>query len=284
MSIYRTILEEELDMPILDDDNSPELKAIEDIVADQDANATEQDDAQEAAFGPSEGVSDIMDESAIIIAEAEMDFNKIMMAIGIYEASEMASGREVIYEAADIKGYLKKAKDWVVSFFKKVWQVLQRFVANFTSIFHTNKGLATKYKNQIQKGYDAYKKANNIENNEDWMSSLDRTVIGGYMKGVSGSNSDTKFGMTKEVADNAVRKYREKICKVECDAGEFREKLLEHLRGTEKKEGYMDPNTVLKVLENGKKVSACRKALDKAKKEYKDAIKKLNDLERSAAK
>ena len=40
MSIYRTFLEEDLELGgVLDDDNSIELKQIEDVVNDQDANA-----------------------------------------------------------------------------------------------------------------------------------------------------------------------------------------------------------------------------------------------------
>ena len=145
MSFYRSFLEEEMDTPILDDNNSPEIKEIEDIVNDQDANAEEQDDAQAAEFGPDDGVDDILDESYIAIAEAEGEFNKIVMSIGIHELNETVAGREVIYEAVDIKGYIKKAKDWVVSFFKKVWSVLQRYAHNIASVFKTNKGFADKY-------------------------------------------------------------------------------------------------------------------------------------------
>ena len=148
MSLYRTILEEEMEVPILDDENSPEIKEIEDVVADQDANAFEQDEAQEAEFGTGmggPGPEDALDEMCMAIAECQMADNEIMMSIGIMEASKMGRTGTVIYEAVDIKG-----------FFKKVWQVLQRYFQNISATFRTNKSFLAKFKKQITEGEKHY--------------------------------------------------------------------------------------------------------------------------------
>ena len=300
MSIYRTFLEEDLELGgVLDDDNSIELKQIEDVVNDQDANAFEQDEAQAAEFGTSYGeeeVADpeeIVDESFMAIAEAEINFNKIMMAIGIHEISEAAAGRDVIYEAVDVKGLFARAKKWVVDFFTKVWQTLKRFGANIAAAFKTNKQLADKYADRIKSGYGSYSKDGkkikmwdfpNLDtaltgNKDNAFSNAGVTKIMDRAKG-SGDSSVISVDMV----DSTVKDYRETLCGEACDASDLREKMHDYIYGKEKKEGYMGADAVIAALGSGKAIKDARKSMDKAKKEYKDAIKKLNDIERSATK
>lgn len=300
MSIYRTFLEEDLELGgVLDDDNSIELKQIEDVVNDQDANAFEQDEAQAAEFGTSYGeeeVADpeeIVDESFMAIAEAEINFNKIMMAIGIHEISEAAAGRDVIYEAVDVKGLFARAKKWVVDFFTKVWQTLKRFGANIAAAFKTNKQLADKYADRIKSGYGSYSKDGkkikmwdfpNLDtaltgNKDNAFSNAGVTKIMDRAKG-SGDSSVISVDMV----DSTVKDYRKTLCGEACDASDLREKMHDYIYGKEKKEGYMGADAVIAALGSGKAIKDARKSMDKAKKEYKDAIKKLNDIERSATK
>lgn len=300
MSIYRTFLEEDLELGgVLDDDNSIELKQIEDVVNDQDANAFEQDEAQAAEFGTSYGeeeVADpeeIVDESFMAIAEAEINFNKIMMAIGIHEISEAAAGRDVIYEAVDVKGLFARAKKWVVDFFTKVWQTLKRFGANIAAAFKTNKQLADKYADRIKSGYGSYSKDGkkikmwdfpNLDtaltgNKDNAFSNAGVTKIMDRAKG-SGDSSVISVDMV----ESTVKDYRKTLCGEACDASDLREKMHDYIYGKEKKEGYMGADAVIAALGSGKAIKDARKSMDKAKKEYKDAIKKLNDIERSATK
>ena len=300
MSIYRTFLEEDLELGgVLDDDNSIELKQIEDVVNDQDANAFEQDEAQAAEFGTSYGeeeVADpeeIVDESFMAIAEAEINFNKIMMAIGVHEISEAAAGRDVIYEAVDVKGLFARAKKWVVDFFTKVWQTLKRFGANIAAAFKTNKQLADKYADRIKSGYGSYSKDGkkikmwdfpNLDtalagNKDNAFSNAGVTKIMDRAKG-SGDSSVISVDMV----DSTVKDYRKTLCGEACDVSDLREKMHDYIYGKEKKEGYMGADAVIAALGSGKAIKDARKSMDKAKKEYKDAIKKLNDIERSATK
>ena len=296
MSVYRSILEEDLDLGgVLDDDNSVELQQIEDIVADQDANADEQDDAQAAEFGPSDGVDDILDETYMAIAESDMNFNKIMQAIGIYELSESAAGRDVIYEAGSIKSFFKRAKEAIVKFFGKVWQTLKRFAANIGSAFRTNSSFAKKYAKQIEAGYTAYwnnkdarkLKGYTFDGLDKFLGDISEDALKGEIGTAMDSVSDADKNMSADDYEAKVRKYREKLCGTACSADDFRETLRTKLYGSkEKKEYRMSAADVIAALDkDGKKaVEDCKKAMDGAKKEYSKAIQKLNKLERSAGK
>ena len=300
MSIYRTFLEEDLELGgVLDDDNSIELKQIEDVVNDQDANAFEQDEAQAAEFGTSYGeeeVADpeeIVDESFMAIAEAEINFNKIMMAIGIHEISEAAAGRDVIYEAVDVKGLFARAKKWVVDFFTKVWQTLKRFGANIAAAFKTNKQLADKYADRIKSGYGSYSKDGKkikmwdfpnldtaLTGNKD--SAFSNAGVTKIMDRAKGSGDSSVISV--DMVESTVKDYRKTLCGEACDASDLREKMHDYIYGKEKKEGYMGADAVITALSSGKAIKDARKSMDKAKKEYKDAIKKLNDIESAATK
>lgn len=302
MSFYRTFLEEELDTPILDDNNSPEIKEIEDIVNDQDANAEEQDDAQAAEFGPDDGVDDILDESYIAIAEAEGEFNKIVMSIGIHELNETVAGREVIYEAVDIKGYIKKAKDWVVSFFKKVWSVLQRYAHNIASVFKTNKGFADKYSTQITNGFQNYKDNRNrkidlkgypypkaafddIATSDKWKNTSKAPEMEKVTKLAEQIANDAKNGNSTVTIDTdgveaRVGDYRKYILGSDCSANEFADKLLNKMRGaSEKTKEPMDPKYVIEILKFDQ-TKEINKAIKASKEDYKKVIANLNSIER----
>ena len=288
MSVYRSILEEDLELGgVLDDDNSVELQQIEDIVADQDANADEQDDAQAAEFGPSDGVDDILDESYLAIAEADMNFNKIMQAIGVFELNESAAGREIVYEATSVKQFFGKAKTWVVNFFKKVWDVLKRFAANISSTFRTNSGFVKKYSKQIEEGYKAY----SSRNKENKMKMYPFKNLDGFISKFSSRSSLTGIlgqglaaintKMTADDVDSTIRNYRKELCGKACSGDEFRGELKDYLYGT-KETGLMSASDVIKILgtENKKGVDEAKKAMDDAKKQYREAIKKLGEMEK----
>lgn len=307
MSLYRTILEEEMEVPILDDENSPEIKEIEDVVADQDANAFEQDEAQEAEFGTGmggPGPEDALDEMCMAIAECQMADNEILMSIGIMEAGKLGRTGAVIYEAADIKGFFKKIKDWIVKFFKKVWQVLQRYFQNISATFRTNKSFLQKFGSQISNGYKIYQKDNTgnlkgytfagLQNNDpvdaSSMKELDKT----FSKNASELKAADGKGMTEQTADEVdtyIKNMRAAMVRANSgiEAGEFREKCMNFFRNGKadddsgKEEMLMSDSDIKAWLDPKAKkaVEKSKKALDKAKTECKNEIKKINTLEKS---
>lgn len=308
MSLYRTILEEEQEVPILDDDNSPEIKEIEDVVADQDANAFEQDEAQEAEFGTGmggPGPEDALDEMCMAIAECQMADNEIMMSIGIMEAGKLGRTGQIIYEAVDIKGFFKKIKDWVVKFFKKVWQVLQRYFQNISSTFHTNQGFLKKYGGKLAEGLKAYKalekdgmKMYSFSGLKAALTADKDTTAMKKLDNAFGSNlkqiKDSTYDDSRSLSADDMEEYMDAIrgdylgTSGNVTTSEFREKLMNLLHNGSadndngKEEGYMTPEDIKAFMgESAKKaLDKAKKALDKSKAECKNEIKKINTFEK----
>ena len=301
MGIYRTLIEEEV--PHLDDNNNPDeqIKELQDVIEDQDANQAEQDAAQDAAYGPDCGVDDIMDESAMAIYEFEAGHAQIMQAIGIHELQEAATGRDFIFEAADVKGFFKSVKDKIVAFFKKVWSVLQRWAGNIGAVFTSNKKFADKYGSAMEKGHGIVSKDKSKEMKMYPFSGVDsainfaktaKTDCTGFDNDIAKVRRSTESGSvgkddatTAEQFEDRLNQYRGKLAGgSSVSAGEFGAELKKHLYGEEKK-GFMDVKAVKDTL-SGKKDD--RKAVTDFMKEYKEQFKKtmksVNDLEKAASK
>ena len=299
MGIYRTLLEEEV--PHLDDNNNPDdqIKELQDVIEDQDANQAEQDAAQDAAYGPDCGVDDIMDESAMAIFEFEAGHAQIMQAIGMHELQEASMGREFIMEAADIKGFFKSVKDKVVAFFKKVWSVLQRWAGNLTAVFTSNKKFYSKYSAQIKagfakKGSGDSKKPKGYEFNIGEINK-DATDTSKYLEGFASVADISKAIESKGTVDNAMtaEDVEEAMNKVRgalstggsVSAGEFSKELKKSLYGdTEPKEMWMSVEAVEAGLADKKNLKdATKKFMTEAKKQMKSTMNKLSTLEKTAS-
>ena len=307
MGIYRTLLEEEV--PHLDDNNNPDeqIKELHDVIEDQDANAAEQDAAQDAAYGPDCGVDDILDESAMAIYEFEAGHAQIMQAIGMHELQEAAAGREFIFEAADIKGFFKSIKDKIVAFFKKVWQVLQRWAGNLTAVFASNKKFAEKYASQMRTGYNLYGKSDKKLKGYSF-AGLDDAIskakagkddklpeeFGKWIDAMKketelmGANSNYDPMFSADDLEKEQNELRGDFCGADSvSASEFGSKLKAHLFGgtepTEKE--VMKVDDVIRIL-TGKKDEAktVNDFMKNAKKISKETIDKINSLERAISK
>lgn len=301
MGIYRTLLEEEV--PHLDDNNNPDeqIKELQDVIEDQDANQAEQDAAQDAAYGPDCGVDDIMDESAMAIYEFEAGHAQIMQAIGMHEMHEATVGREFIFEAADIKGFFKSVKDKIVAFFKKVWSVLQRWAGNIGAVFTSNKKFADKYGSAMEAGHKIVSGDKSKEMKMYPFSGVDgainfaktaKTECTGFDDDIAKVRRSTESGNVSKDDATTAEQFEERLNKYRGDlagessvsAGEFSAKLKSHLYGEEKK-GFMDVAAVKAIL-SGKKDD--RKAVADFMKEYKNqfnkTMKSVNDLEKAASK
>lgn len=300
MGIYRTLLEEEV--PHLDDNNNPDdqIKELQDVIEDQDANQAEQDAAQDAAYGPDCGVDDIMDESAMAIFEFEAGHAQIMQAIGMHELQEASMGREFIMEAADIKGFFKSVKDKVVAFFKKVWSVLQRWAGNLTAVFTSNKKFYSKYSAQIKAGF-AKKDSGDSKKPKGYEFNIgeinkDATDTSKYLEGFASVADISKAIESKGTVDNAMtaEDVEEAMNKVRgalstggsVSAGEFSKELKKSLYGdTEPKEMWMSVEAVEAGLADKKNLKdSTKKFMTEAKKQMKTTMNKLSTLEKTASK
>lgn len=300
MGIYRTLLEEEV--PHLDDNNNPDdqIKELQDVIEDQDANQAEQDAAQDAAYGPDCGVDDIMDESAMAIFEFEAGHAQIMQAIGMHELQEASMGREFIMEAADIKGFFKSVKDKVVAFFKKVWSVLQRWAGNLTAVFTSNKKFYSKYSAQIKAGF-AKKDSGDSKKPKGYEFNIgeinkEAADTSKYLEGFASVSDISKAIESKGTVDNAMtaEDVEEAMNKVRgalstggsVAAGEFSKELKKSLYGdTEPKAMWMSVEAVEAGLADKKNLKdSTKKFMTEAKKQMKTTLNKLSTLEKSASK
>ena len=309
MGIYRTLLEEEV--PHLDDNNNPDeqIKELQDVIEDQDANQAEQDAAQDAAYGPDCGVDDIMDESAYAIYEFECGHAQIMQAIGMHELQEAAAGREFIFEAADIKGFFKSVKDKIVAFFKKVWSVLQRWAGNLTAVFASNKKFAEKYATQMRTGYNicnsskysgkklkGYKFPTLDDDIKEAKAQKDAKIPEDVKKTIDelkakldhvGKYTKYESQISAEDVETFLNKGRGSACGEESvSASEFSSKLKKAIYGSdEPTEFWMTVDEVVKIL-SGKKddAKAVNEFMKNAKKQSKEAIDLINGLEKAVSK
>lgn len=297
MGIYRTLLEEEV--PHLDDNNNNDMKVIDDIVNDHDANEAEQQAAQDAAFGPDGGVDDILGESAMAIFEFEEGHAAIMQAIGMHELSEAACGRDFIMEAADIKGFFKSIKDKVVAFFKKVWQVLQRWAGNLKSVFASNKKFAEKYASQIKDGYEVYKggkakkelkgykfqipKLEKANVNTDTF--LDEKAMKEIETMIANKSIEADLNVSADDIDAGLEVVREALAGKKCSDAEFHDTLRDKYYGSiDPVELVMTPDEVTTILKDSKNMKdKSKEYFAESKKQFKKAIDKLNTLEKRAS-
>ena len=296
MGIYRTLLEEEV--PHLDDNNNNDMKEIEDIVNDHDANEAEQQAAQDAAFGPDGGVDDILGESAIAIFEFEEGHAAIMQAIGMHELSEAACGRDFIMEAADIKGFFKSVKDKIVAFFKKVWQVLQRWAGNLKSVFASNKKFADKYSAQIKDGYEVYKGGKAKKDMKGYKfnipkldkANIDTSAMFEELKELENQIANKK--LEGELANYSADKMEEELAVTrelfagkKCSDSEFHDALRDKYYGSiDPVDLVMTPDEVMTILKDSKNwKDKSKEFFTESKKQFKKALDKLSTLEKRAS-
>lgn len=314
MSLYRAILEEDEVNGVIDTtgDGAPELKEIEDVVANFDANEYEQTEAQDADFGssddPAEGEA-LLDETMIIIGEAQMWDNQIMQAIGIREVNALYEGKntDMLYEGVDdIKAFFKKIKDWVVSFFKKVWQVLKRYFANLSACVKTNNAFLKKYGSKLDEGAKAYWDGTHkmelkgypwtkMKGSIDSLASVENSPANKLTKMskevISAIKSDNEEVISAVAADSAdtissdMDKLRGEVCGGgSVSASDFREKLMQFFRGAEEKSDYHMTGAEIKAALDTNTKKAIKKAkenLNKSKTEMKQQITVLNTMEKS---
>lgn len=315
MSLYRAILEEDEVNGVIDttSDGAPELKEIEDVVANFDANEYEQTEAQDADFGssddPAEGEA-LLDETMIIIGEAQMWDNQIMQAIGIREVNALYEGKntDMLYEGVDdIKAFFKKIKDWVVSFFKKVWQVMKRYFANLSACVRTNSSFLKKYGSKLDDGAKAYWDGTHkmelkgypwtkMKSSIDSVSSKENSIIKAIVdaqketvKQLRSDDSSVAVGAYKDSTADTVAKEVDALrgMTVEenmVESGDYREKLMTYFRGAEEKSDYhMTGKEIRDALDTNTKkaVKKAKENLNKSKTEMKQQITALNNMEKT---
>ena len=280
MSFYRTLLEGDVNVLDNDNDGSEMAKKLMKEIDDQEINIDEVESAADAEFEPGEGVDDIMDEMYMAIAEAEMDWNAMMQEAGLMELSEAARGIVTEGKMDSVKDFFNKTKEKIKEFFNKVWQVIQRWASNLTAVVATNKKLASKYADKIKSGYEKYKSDSSIDRIEGYTFSGVEEAFNKFK-----AKAEVKYAEGEDGGREILRSLRKEYAGSE-DSSDFRSNMMEKLRGSKDTVKLsISGEEVIKMLKEDevtkKKV---REAMNQSKKEFKSAIKKVDELQKKAEK
>lgn len=266
-------------------------------------NHEEVEDAHTGEIDP-DPIADPVEESYIIAAESERNFGSLMLAVGMQELmSYQESGIDYIHEAPNVKAFFSKVKQFFITLKEKIWSVVKNFIAAIQSRFMKGEKFVLKYADQIKKGhaaikdadfkvkgfvfthtdFDAGKKMNDTlkvaSGNITTLSDAQMSDVEAYIKGA-------REPLTGQVVQDAIAEMRgaclgKKSTKV-ADS-EYAKELFKYFRNgeSEKKDLKKDdvkPEYVIKVLKGG------RDAISKAKKNYRDIEKEINECIKKTSK
>ena len=95
--------------------------------------------------------TDYFAEAALnIVVEGEENYNRIVQAVGIDEYNYFEeNGVEMVYEAADIKGFFGKIKAFFVNLLQKIKGLIKKFISLFDSYTKSDKDFVNKYRRHL---------------------------------------------------------------------------------------------------------------------------------------
>ena len=257
-------------------------------------NHEEVEDAHTGEIDP-DPIVDPVEEAYIIAAESERNFGSLMLAVGMQELmSYQESGIDFIHEAPNVKAFFSKVKQFFITLKEKIWSVVKNFIAAIQSRFMKGEKFATKYGDQIRKGFAAIKDDDfkvkgfkftyvdfNIANDikemgnaikgdlpllqdaqmadvEKFINSVENTMSGAEVQSTLGKYRATCIGKQGELSDT-----------------EFTKELFKFFRNgeSEKKELKKSDVNINRVLDS---LKAGRQAIKKANTNYRDLEKELN--------
>lgn len=167
-----------------------------------------------------EGVNiNFYEASVMAIAESEVFYNRAMKEIGIAEARYLAeNGREMIYEAVDIKAVGEKLKNFFKKLIDKVRAIFHAFVAKISSWGSDDKKFVQKYEKEFSRKWNdvkddfefkGYKFSINLTSNKTAFTSFERGNIADVLndkkasdlllKSVQGGHNDDIVSIIKSM-------------------------------------------------------------------------------------
>ena len=208
-----------------------------------------------------EGVNiNFYEASVMAIAESEVFYNRAMKEIGIAEACYLAeNGREMIYEAVDIKAVGEKLKNFFKKLIDKVRAILHAFVAKISSWGSDDKKFVQKYEKEFSRKWNdvkddfefkGYKFSINLSSTSktsftdagntasytraglfgDVLTGLNTNVKSTLDKVISGDSNADIVGIIKGVSEADEKTYKENINKVIEATRENKDTIQEKLR------------------------------------------------------
>jgi hypothetical protein len=236
-----------------------------------------------------------------IVAESESNYNKIMQAVGVNELQYYEeNGVEFVYEAADIKGFFSKIKEFFVKLLEKIKGLFTKFFAMINTWAKSDKEFVNKYKRDL-----SVVDTKNFKFQGYVFSNLDYDVAAGSNKaqGVAnkaigiapGGSLENEGGL-----DEAIKGYedKEKISDemraafigsgTELSAGEFAQELFKFFRSNEDSKQEIETvnvNELLTVIDGAAETKKqAEKAYKGIEKSISDSIKDVEKVEKELLK
>lgn len=227
-----------------------------------------------------------------IAYETAVNQHNLMKAIGIQELAAIEeTGEEIVYEAVNVKGIIDKMKAAIMKLWNKIKSLVAKFAAKFQSFGGDDKKFINRYKKQILMGSAKGLEVKGYNFTTDALTVSDAVAKGlnteaaKAAKAVMGGATDTKVNK-----DDFEDKMRGAILgKGSLDASEFSKELKAVYRSGEDSPQTLEninKGELVAFLSSGtdKSIKAIKADLTTQEKEYNNAIKKLNDLEKKLLK
>lgn len=138
-----------------------DLDQIEKDIAGPKGISAHEEEIEDAISGviddPAKGLmdgSEIAEASYMAMYESEYNFNQIIECLDIHTLGAASIGRELVLEAADIKGFFNSVKTAVLDAFKSFTDVISNLITKIKSIFVDNKRFVSLNQESIKTGFD----------------------------------------------------------------------------------------------------------------------------------
>lgn len=253
------------------------------------------DTVQESAYEP--GIMGAMQH----VLESEQNWASIMEAVAFDELGYFAeNGKEMIYEASSIGGFIAKVKAFFKKIIEKIAGLFKKFIAMIDSFTKTDSEFVKKYRNQLLKvttkdfefkGYEFTIGAVNISSCESTMDNIITKNIPNNLSTVLNNVATAKDTVQKvrENRDDILENMRGAcVGETSVEAGEFQKELHQKLRKGEESPVTIDKVSVSDLLSTISNSKDAKKVAEKAykdlKKSIEDSIKELDKKEKEYTK
>ena len=298
MAFYNVNLKPVVESAVQDPDNTGvDLDQVEKDIAGPDGIEAHRDEVEAAEEGL---IGDPLEEAYNIMYEAEYNYNQIMRCIGMQEISEAAMGRELVLEAADIKGFFAKVKEFFVTMFKRITETVKTVLAKLDFQAKADKKFVTENRKKIEFGaskgkweFEGYtfeelgiSKMIDNGNTEAAKAAFDQLD-----KLAAAPDSETASEIVAKMLDKSGNESDlelaiKGITGFDCDnLSDLAKKLIEKLRGEKKKitDGDMGKE-VCDILAGDRETAKIREQYKNVKASFAHDMKVISEMEAKVAK
>lgn len=287
MGIYSTkfnesAVEDTIQTP---DDIGNDLEQIEKNIAGPDGIEGHKEEIEDAATGV---VEEPLEEAAMAMYESEYNYNQLMQAIGMQELADMQNGREMVMEAADIKGFFARIAKIVKGLFEKITGAVKRVLDELTTGYKHDQKWLKDNADAVRAGAATDWKANGynfadtiLVAKDDFEKSL-AVLDKGYKDDMAAAKAGTYNGHI-DLAEEKSKSITRTTGLDAKDIDEMKKALHQKLYGSEKPvelKGASYGDWAIKVLQAQSEVSEIKKAHNKIKADYTKTLGELRKMEK----